>query len=459
MDGTVIVADDDRTIRTVLTQALTRAGCKVRATGNIATLWRWVEEGEGDVVISDVMMPDGNGLDLLPQIHKKRPNLPVIIISAQNTVMTAIKASEHGAYDYLPKPFDLKELLSKVSRALSPSNMAAPQAPPSKADGQSLPLVGSSRAMQDVYRVVARVLNTDLNVMITGESGTGKNLLAKTLHELGNRGAAPMVTIASASATPERVEQVLNDENQTPKGATIYLDEIAQMSIETQLRLQDLMQTPEILKKNLRYISSTQVPLTALINEGMFREDLFYRLSVIPISLPALRDHVDDISELAIYFMQKFAAEGQAIKTIARKALDHMRVALWPGNVRELQNFIRRIMVLCPEEEISAQFVEEMLLQMPKSTPETAPLAGYKLSSAVETHLKRYFDLHGNDLPPPGLFARIIREVELPLIALSLSATRGNQIKTAELLGINRNTLRKKIQELDIKVTRTKKMM
>ncbi len=459
MDGTVIVADDDRTIRTVLTQALTRAGCKVRATGNIATLWRWVEEDEGDVVISDVMMPDGNGLDLLPQIHKKRPNLPVIIISAQNTVMTAIKASEHGAYDYLPKPFDLKELLSKVSRALSQSNMPVVQTASANADGQSLPLVGSSQAMQDVYRVVARVLNTDLNVMITGESGTGKNLLAKTLHDLGNRGAAPMVTIASASATPARVEQVICDENQTPKGATIYLDEIAQMSIETQLRLQDVMQMPEILEKNLRYISSTQVPLTALINEGMFREDLFYRLSVMPISLPALRDHVDDISELAIYFMQKFAAEGQAMKTISSKALDHMRVALWPGNARELQNFIQRIMVLCPEDEISAAFVQEMLLQMPKSTPETAPLAGDKLSSAVEIHLKRYFDLHGNDLPPPGLYNRIIREVELPLIALTLSATRGNQIKTAELLGINRNTLRKKIQELDIKVTRTKKMM
>ncbi|MBL4748994.1 MAG: response regulator [Amylibacter sp.] len=459
MDGTVIVADDDRTIRTVLTQALTRAGCKVRATGNIATLWRWVEEGEGDVVISDVMMPDGNGLDLLPQIHKKRPNLPVIIISAQNTVMTAIKASEHGAYDYLPKPFDLKELLSKVSRALSPTNMTTAQAPSAKADGQSLPLVGSSQAMQDVYRVVARVLNTDLNVMITGQSGTGKNLLAKTLHELGNRAAAPMVTILSASATPEWVEQVLYDENQTPKGATVYLDEIAQMSIETQLRLQDLMQMPEVLQKNLRFISSTQVPLTALINEGMFREDLFYRLSVMPISLPALRDHVDDISELAIYFMQKSAAEGQAMKTIASKALDHMRVALWPGNVRELQNFIQRIMVLCPDDEISAHFVEEMLLQMPKSTPETAPLAGDKLSSAIEIHLKRYFDLHGTDLPPPGLYNRIIREVELPLIALTLSATRGNQIKTAELLGINRNTLRKKIQKLDIKVTRTKKMM
>ncbi len=459
MDGTVIVADDDRTIRTVLTQAFTRAGCKVRSTGNIATLWRWVEEGEGDVVISDVMMPDGNGLDLLPQIHKKRPHLPVIIISAQNTVMTAIKASELGAYDYLPKPIDLKELLSKTSRALSQTSTSAPAVSTVKTEGQSLPLVGSSPAMQEVYRVVARVLNTDLNVMITGESGAGKNLLAQTLHDLGDRGVAPLVTISSASATPERVEQILCDENQTPHGSTIYLDEIAQMSIESQLQLLDMMQFPMVLDKNLRYISSTQVPLTDLINEGMFREDLFYRLSVMPISLPALRDHIDDISELTIYFLQKLAAEGQTMKSIDSKALDHMRKALWPGNVRELQNFVQRIAVLCPEEKITAQFVDEMLMQMPKAKPEAASLAGDKLSSAIEIHLKRYFDLHGDQQPPPGLYNRILREVELPLIALSLSATRGNQIKTAELLGINRNTLRKKINELDIKVTRTKKMM
>ncbi len=459
MDGTVIVADDDRTIRTVLTQALTRAGCKVRSTGNIATLWRWVEEGEGDVVISDVMMPDGNGLDLLPQIHKKRPHLPVIIISAQNTVMTAIKASEHGAYDYLPKPFDLKELLSKTSRALNHSTQSVPTASIAAHKTQNLPLVGSSPEMQDVYRIVARVLNTDLNVMITGESGTGKNLLAKTLHDLGDRGAAPMVVISSASTTPKRLEQVLLDEDLTPKGATVYLDEIAQMTIETQMRLVDVMQLPMALNKNLRFISSTQVSLPDLINEGMFREDLFYRLSVMPIALPALRNHIDDISELALYFLQKLAAEGQPMKTIARKALECMRTALWPGNVRELQNFISRLVVLCPEEEISLSFVEDMLLQMPKAKSEMVSLGGDKLSSAIEIHLKRYFDLHGDQLPPPGLYHRILREVELPLIALTLSATRGNQIKTAELLGINRNTLRKKIQELDIKVTRTKKMM
>lgn len=459
MDGTVIVADDDRTIRTVLTQALTRAGCKVRSTGSVSTLWRWVEEGEGDVVISDVIMPDGNGLDLLPQIHLKRPNLPVIIISAQNTVMTAIKASENGAYDYLPKPFDLKELLSKVSRALSQRNVPSSPAKAPRNEGQNLPLVGSSPSMQDVYRVVARVLNTDLNVMITGESGTGKNLLAKTLHDLGNRRSGELVTVHSGSTSAQEIEFLFQDDEMMPAGSTIYLDEISEMSAETQLQLLEMMQLPVVQDKNLRFVASTQKPLANLVNEGMFREDLFYRLSVMPISLPPLRERIDDIAELTVHFLQQIGAEGRALKTISSKALEHMRSALWPGNVRELQNFVNRLAVLCIEEEISESFVEDALKQAPKTAPETVSVSGEKLSSAVEAHLKRYFDLHGDQLPAPGLYNRILREIELPLIALTLSATRGNQIKSAELLGINRNTLRKKINDLDIQVTRTKKMM
>ncbi len=453
MDGTVIVADDDRTIRTVLTQALTRAGCKVRSTGTVSTLWRWIEQGEGDVVVSDVMFPDGNGLDLLPQIHHKRPDLPVIIISAQNTVMTAIKAAEFGAYDYLPKPFDLKDLLSKVSRALNQTG--SPAKPDPDPDGRALPLVGSSPPMQDVYRVVARVLNTDLNVMIMGESGTGKNLLATTLHQLGHRAAAPLICVSSASARFD----ILLDADETPTGATVYLDEIAEMPMDAQLHLLELMQLPQMRDKNLRYISSTQKPLTDLMNEGLFREDLFYRLSVMPITLPPLRERLDDIAELTLYFLQKTGNTGQPATTIDSDALQLMRKALWPGNVRELQNFVQRLAVLCLDANITAALVAEALQQMPHAKNTAQPLNGEKLSSAIEMHLKRYFDLHGGELPPPGLYNRILREMELPLIALSLSATRGNQIKTAELLGINRNTLRKKIQEHDIQVTRTKKMM
>jgi two-component system nitrogen regulation response regulator GlnG len=465
MDGTILVADDDRTIRTVLTQALTRAGCKVRSTGSIDTLWRWVQEGEGDVVISDVNFPDGDGLELLPTIKRKRSELPVIIISAQNTVMTAIKASELGAYDYLPKPFDLKELLSKVSKALA-NQGGSPSVIPS--DGRSepdLPLVGSAPLMQEVYRLLARVLNTDLATMITGESGTGKDLLAHALHDLGHRGANDFVAINASSASTDKIQGILlggkEDLGIEPAStnATIYLDEIAEMSQETQLHLLDILRSDMIRDKNYRFISSTRQTLDSLVNQGVFREDLFYRLNVVSIGLPALRDRVGDIGELSRHFLQTAALSGLPLKTISSKALDLMRTAPWVGNVRELENFISRLVVLSAEEEISEAQVAENLSQIPMVRPEGAVSDNGKLSTSVETHVKRYFDLHGDVLPPPGLYNRIMREVELPLIALSLSATRGNQIKTAELLGINRNTLRKKIKELDIVVTRSKKMM
>ncbi|WP_180957728.1 sigma 54-interacting transcriptional regulator [Neptunicoccus cionae] len=460
MDGTVLVADDDRTIRTVLTQALTRAGCKVRATSNTATLWRWVEEGEGDAVVSDVMMPDGNGLDLLPAIMKRRPNLPVIVISAQNTVVTAIRASEAGAFDYVPKPFDLRDLLSKVSKALSrPGHANQPE--PIKQDtlvaaDPALPLVGGSPAMQEVYRIVARVVNTDLNVLVQGESGTGKDLLARALHNLGNRAQAGYVRINCGTATPEQLDHaVLGDAGQ---GGTVYLDEVSELSPESQLHLLGLTQSDAVQAQGLRFVSSTNRPMLPLINDGLFREDLFYRLNVMPIVLPPLRDRIEDIPELSQHFLQVCASKGMPRKTLTKSAMDQMRLAKWPGNVRGLQNFIQRLVILCPEDEISSDFVSKALKEMAEQEQSGTPVVADRLSASVEAHIKRYFDLHGDALPPPGLYNRILREVELPLLALSLSATRGNQIRTAELLGINRNTLRKKIRELDIQVTRTKKL-
>lgn len=456
MDGTVLVADDDRTIRTVLTQALTRAGCKVRATSNTTTLWRWIEEGDGDAVISDVMMPDGNGLDLLPAIRRKRPNLPVIVISAQNTVVTAIRATDAGAFDYMPKPFDLRELLSKVSKALTqPGQIQPPVEAPS--NDSEIPLVGGSPAMQEVYRVVARVVNTDLNVLILGASGTGKDLLAKSLHDLGNRSASRFLRINCGTVTPDQLDaEVLVSAGQ---GATIYLDELSELSPQSQIHLLNLTQSDSVQSMGIRFVSSTSRPMQPLINDGLFREDLFYRLNVMPINLPPLRDRIEDIGPLTQHFLRLCADRGMPLKTIAKPALEQMRVAAWPGNVRALENFVQRLVLLCPDDDISATFVAAALKEEAEQSAPSTPLVTEKLSASVEAHIKRYFDLHGDALPPPGLYNRILREVELPLLALSLSATRGNQIKTAELLGINRNTLRKKIKEHDIQVTRTKKLM
>ena len=465
MDGTILVADDDRTIRAVLTQALTRAGCKVRATGSIETLWRWIDEGDGDVVISDVNLPDGDGLEMLPAIKRKRKDLPVIIISAQNTVITAIKASELGAYDYLPKPFDLKKLLSKVNKALSNQRTNNNIIQQDGAVDQELPLIGSSPLMQDVYRFLARVLHTDLSTIITGESGTGKDLLAHTMHDLGPRAPMDFVRINISSSNIDKIEGTLiggkEDLNISPasKSSTIYFDEISEMSDETQLQLLDLLRSDAVINKNYRFISSSRLSLQNLISQGIIREDLFYRLNVVNINLPPLRDRVGDIPDLTKHFLQQSALSGMPKKVISAKAIQLLQNAPWAGNIRELENFINSLVVLISDEEITPIHVEENLNLIPSVNSNELDADNGKLSSSVEKHIKRYFDLHGDNLPPPGLYNRILKEIELPLIALSLSATRGNQIKTSELLGINRNTLRKKIKDLDIVVTRSKKMM
>ena len=204
--GSILVADDDAAIRTVLNQALSRAGYEVRSTGNAATLWRWVSQGDGDLVITDVVMPDENAFDLLPRIKKARPELPVIVMSAQNTFMTAIRASERGAYEYLPKPFDLKELIAIVGRALSRAEGAARGSRPRPRSSTSIPLVGRSPAMQEIYRVLARLMQTDLTVMITGESGTGKELVARALHDYGKRRNGPFVAINMAAIPRDLIE-------------------------------------------------------------------------------------------------------------------------------------------------------------------------------------------------------------------------------------------------------------
>jgi two-component system nitrogen regulation response regulator GlnG len=482
MEGTILVADDDRTIRTVLAQALTRAGCRVRATGTATTLWRWVEEGEGDVVVTDVMMPDGDALDLLPAIRKRRPDLPVIVMSAQNTVMTAIRAAEVGAYEYLPKPFDLKEVLGQVAKALNQKSRRAPPPEEEPAREDALPLIGRSPAMQEVYRILARLMNTDLGVIINGESGTGKELVAKALHNFGLRKNGPFVAINMAAIPRDLIESELFGHEkgaftgadrampgkfEQARGGTLFLDEVGDMPLDAQTRLLRVLQEGEftrvggreVLTADVRIVAATHQDLRSLINEGRFREDLFYRLNVVPIRLPPLRERLDDVPDLARAFLRKAETEGLPRKTISKEALDILKRQEWAGNVRELENLMRRLCVLCPDNVISAAVVNQEITARPSSAAPPQAAQPQRLSHAIEAHLRRYFDLHADSLPPDGLYDRILREMELPLIALSLAATRGNQVRTAELLGINRNTLRKKIRDLDIRVTRGKRMM
>ena len=454
MDGTVLVADDDRTIRTVLTQALTRAGCKVHATSSIVTLMRWVEEGKGDLVISDVIMPDGNGLEQLPKIAELRPGLPVIVISAQNTIMTAIQAAEADAYDYLPKPFDLPDLMKRSARALEVKRRAPSPRIDSDERTGDLPLVGRTAAMQALYRLVARVMNTPLPVLITGESGTGKSLIARAIHDLSDRRSLPFVVVA-----PSDLEGMDGPSTviARAKGGSVLFDEVGDLSQDAQARIVRML---DALGENApRIMATSQIDLMSRMESGEFREDLFYRLSGVTIAVPSLRERVDDVAILAEHFLSKSERDGMPARRLSQGALDLARAYSWPGNVRQLENAMRRLVATAAEEEITRGEMEMILSNQPAMEPLRSGDSGDKLSASVNKHLRRYFDLHGGVLPPPGLHQRILREVETPLIEIALDATGGNQAKCAELLGINRNTLRKKITELDIRVTRRRKLM
>ncbi len=456
MDGTVLVADDDRTIRTVLTQALTRAGCKVHATSSLTTLMRWVGEGKGDVVISDVVMPDGNGLEMLPKISLDRPGLPVIVISAQNTIMTAIQAAEAEAYDYLPKPFDLPDLMKRTARALELRR----QRPASAPEGQEaerpdeLPMVGRTQVMQALYRLVAKVMNTDLPVLITGESGSGKSLIGRAIHDFSDRRTLPYITATAADLRdlegPARVLARV-------KGGTLMIDEIADIEDEVQARIVRMMDAPG--DHVPRFLATSQSDLTRSMEEGRVRQDLYYRLGGAMIHVPALRERVEDVPLLSDHFLARAEREGAPKRWLSAEAGEMFRAYSWPGNVRQLENAVRRLVLTSRAEEITRAEVEQVLGDQPEMEPVLGGGDTEKLAASVARHLRRYFDLHGNMLPPPGLYGRILREMEMPLIEIALDATGGNQAKCADLLGINRNTLRKKITDLDIQVTRRRKLM
>jgi two-component system nitrogen regulation response regulator GlnG len=475
-DATVLVADDDHGIRTVVSHALGRAGFDVRTTGTASSLWRWIEDGEGDVVVTDVLMPDENGLDMLPRIRRIRPDLRIIVMSAQNTLLTAVKAAERGAFEYLPKPFDLSELVSVVQRAVAHRQsdaITSAEAPPS----EKLPIIGRSPAMQDIYRTVARLMNSDLTVIITGESGTGKELVARALHDFGRRRAGPFVAVNMAAIPRELIESELfghekgsftgatmraSGRFEQADGGTLFLDEIGDMPFEAQTRLLRVLQDGKFttvggrtpIKANVRIIAATHRDLQSLIRSGVFREDLYFRLSVVPIRIPPLRLRPEDIPELAVHFLATVTGSGLPAKTIEPAGIERLKEHRWPGNVRELENLVKRLAALYSEPTISAAVIDQELADQAPIGDDTATAATASLADAVERHLRVQFENSPAEMPAPGLHDRVLREVERPLIMLTLQATRGNQIKAAEILGLNRNTLRKKIRELDISVVR-----
>ena len=469
---TILLADDDSAIRTVVSQALGRAGYEVKAAGNAATLWRWGSDGEGDRVITDVIMPDENGLDLVPRIRSLRPELRIIVMSAQNTLLTAVKATERGAFEYLPKPFDIDKLVSIVKRGLE--SPRTEDSIPAEEIEENMPLIGRSPVMQDIYRTMARLMGSDLTVMINGESGTGKELVARALHDYGKRKGGSFVAINMAAIPRELIESELFGHEkgaftgaqtrvvgrfEQAAGGTLFLDEIGDMPTDAQTRLLRVLQEGEFttvggrtpIKSNVRIIAAPHHDLKQLIRNGTFREDLFYRLNVVPIRLPPLRERTEDIPELVRVFLARAAEEGLPWKIIDNDAMDRLKNHSWPGNVRELENLIKRLAALYSHEVISFEDIDG---ELSEAAPEPADDDEKGLSKTVEQRLATYFSAHAGGLPAAGLYQRVLRGVERPLITLTLQATKGNQIRAAEVLGLNRNTLRKKIRELNIPVIR-----
>ena len=496
MDGTVLIADDDRTIRTVLTQALTRAGCRVHATGSLGQLQRWVEEGRGDLVITDVMMPDGNGIDMIPTIRRLRPDLPVIVISAQNTIVTAIRATEADAFDYLPKPFDLPDLMVRSGQALSrrvrKSDLRpdAGDAPAPAVADPAMPLIGHAPAMQNLFRMVARVLNADLAVMIAGEAGVGKTMVARSFHDLSDRRESGAAVLTSADTGDEAIQRA----GEKAWGGTLVIEDPASFDAAGQARLIGFIEAWETGVDRAhapRLISTTGADPQADVGAGRLRADLYYRLAGVTLTVPPLRARIDDIPPLARHLLTRATAQGLPARSLSDAATALIRAYPFPGNVRELENLMRRLALTAAAEDITAAEVEAALaeaaplagqatiapakpaattatpLSPQQAEPFANPAAGRpfaeptnaRLGQSVEAHLQRYFDLHGDQLPPPGLYDRIIREVERPLLQIALDATGGNQLRCADLLGINRNTLRKKLTDLNIEVTRRRKLM
>ncbi len=379
---TVLIADDDRSIRTVLTQALGRSGYQVRSTSNAATLWRWVEDGEGDLVITDVVMPDENGLDLIPRIKRVRPELRVVVMSAQSTLMTAVKAAQRGAFEYLPKPFDLKELLAVVARALA-APAAEPLAPavPREPEEQ-LPLIGRSQAMQEIYRTIARLTTADLTVMINGESGTGKELVARALHDYGRRRNGPFVAINMAAIPRELIEsELFGHERGAFTGAvkqsigkieganhgTLFLDEIGDLPLSLQVKLLRFLQEQTFeriggrapIAVDVRVLSATNVAVEERVENGRFRGDLFYRLNAVSVRIPPLRERAGDALLLARYFLNRFNREmSRSLRGFTEAAVLAIGAHSWPGNVRELENRVKRAVVMADGRLVDAPDLE-----------------------------------------------------------------------------------------------------
>ena len=462
MAGKILLVEDDASIATVIGAALEEEGFAVDRVDGIAGRDRMLAGGTYAVMLTDVVLSDGDGLATLAAVRQQLPELPVIVLSAQNTLDTAVRATELSAFEYFPKPFDLDEVVRAVVQAAGQRGGGG--GVPLDESGEGLPLVGRSRAMQGVYRMITRVLRNDLTVLILGESGTGKELVAEAIHQLGHRKTGPFVAVNAAAIPHELIESELFGHEkgaftgaiaqaigkfEQANGGTLFLDEIGDMPLEAQTRLLRALQSGRIrrvggrqeITVDARIVAATNRNLAPMIAAGTFREDLFYRLNVVPIELPPLRERRDDIAALARHFLSLAVTEGLPRRRVEAGAITALERFPWRGNVRELRNALYRLALMAREETIDAETVSAVLGEPPAPREDTAR-AGF--AGALDAWLSVTPARDGR------LYDDAIAALERPLLAHALAQTGGNQLRAARVLGINRNTLRKRLNDLNI---------
>lgn len=461
MANSVLLVEDDKGIATVITEALRDEGFDVTTCDSIGSRDAILAEHRFDVMLTDVMLRDGDGLASIETVRGHAPEMPVIVLSAQNTLDTAVRASDSRAFEYFPKPFDLDELTQAVRQAVA-------SRPRPSGDGDEpateLPLIGRSPAMQGVYRMITRVLRNDLTVLVTGESGTGKELVAEAIHQLGARKTGPFVAVNMAAIPHDLLESELFGHErgaftgavsqqigkfEQANGGTLFLDEIGDMPAEAQTRLLRALQSGRIRRVggrqeigvDVRIIAATNRDLGPMIASGAFREDLFYRLNVVPIHLPPLRERREDIGALVRHFLSEAAAEGLPRRQVSEDAVSKLAVRTWPGNVRELRNVVFRLALLARDEVIDLSAVDD-ILPVEQVASSGGSTSGY--DRAIAEWLAANGPSNGN------LYHAALAAFEKPLFEYALQQTEGNQVRAAQLLGINRNTLRKRLADLEI---------
>jgi len=455
-----LVVDDDQGIRWVLDRVLQEEGFEVVQAEDLAGARVALEGNAIDIVFLDVYLPDGNGMEML---ESGAFSMPVVLLTAETTFDHAAQAYHVGAMEYLPKPFDLDEVRQLAGR-VKPQQENVPKKP---ASAQEL-IIGRSPAMQQLFRTLGRVAASDLTVLITGESGTGKELVARVLHERSQRSDGPFIAINTAAIPAELLEaELFGHEKGAFTGAdrarpgrfeqadsgTLFLDEIGDMPLSLQVKLLRVLEEGRVQRVgstqprtvNVRLLAATHQNLQAKIRKGEFREDLYYRLNVIPVHIPPLRERQDDIRALAEHLLLQAAEElGMQAPILLDDAAGLLERHEWHGNVRELKNVMRRLAVLTPGASITLSDVA-LALGHHDNTEQREET----LSEAVTRCTKQYFNQLGY-AKAVNLYRHALEQIEPPLLLLVLERCRGNQIKAAEMLGLNRNTVRKLLRKYDI---------